>query len=140
MAAFFLAASVYIAAHRLLWYDELFTVLISRLPNPGTILDAVNHADNNMPVVYFLIVHLFLKLIPNTEVAARLPSALALVLGLLITFDCARRLTGGLHGLMATAFLTCTLLPYYGYEARSYGIYVMLAALGFWVWSLTPRE
>jgi hypothetical protein len=140
LAVFYLATSLYIAAHRLFWYDELFTVLISRLPNATVILDALNHADNNMPAPYFLVVHLFLKLIPHAEVAARLPSALALTLGLLITFDCARRLTNGIHGLMAAAFLTCTLLPYYGYEARSYGIYVMLAALAFWVWSQTPSQ
>jgi uncharacterized membrane protein len=140
MAVFYLATSIYIAAHRLFWYDELFTVLISRLPNATTILDALSHADNNMPAPYFLVVHAFLKLLPQAEVAARLPSALAWVLGLLITADCARRLTDSLHGLMAAALLSCTLTPYYGYEARSYGIYFMFAALGFWVWSQTRKE
>lgn len=140
MASFLLAASIYIAAHRLLWYDELFTVLIARLPNLTTILDGLNHADNNMPAPYFLLVHFFLKLFPRAEIAARLPSALAVALGLLVTYDCARRLTDGLHGLMAAAFLTCTLLPYYAYEARSYGIYFLFAALALWIWCHTPRE
>lgn len=140
MALLLLAASIYIAAHRLLWYDELFTVLIARLPNLSTILDGLNHADNNMPAPYFLLVHFFLKLLPRAEVAARLPSALAVALGLLVAYDCARRLTDGLHGLMAAAFLTCTLLPYYAYEARSYGIYFLFAALALWIWCHTPRE
>jgi uncharacterized membrane protein len=139
MAVFYLATSVYIAAHRFFWYDELFTVLISRLPNTAAILDGLSHADNNMPAPYFLVVHAFLRLFPQAEVAARLPSALTLALGLLVTFDCARRLTDGRHASMAVAFLGCTVLPYYGYEARSYGIYFMLAALLFWVWSLTPK-
>jgi len=140
MAVFYLGTSIYIAAHRWFWYDELYTVLISRLPNTPAILDALSHADNNMPAPYFLVVHAFLRLLPRAEVAARLPSALALALGLLITFDCTRRLTDGLHGLIAAAFLGCTLLPYYGYEARSYGIYFMFAAMSFWVWSQTPKQ
>lgn len=140
MASFLLAASLFIAARRLLWYDELFTVLIARLPNLSTILDGLNHADNNMPAPYFLVVHFFLKLLPRAEVAARLPSALAVALGLLVAYDCARRLTDGLHGLMAAAFLTCTLLPYYAYEARSYGIYFLFAALALWIWCHTRRE
>jgi hypothetical protein len=61
---------------------------------------------------------------------------------LLLIFDCARRLTDGLHGLIALSVATCSFLPYYGYEARSYGIYFMLAALALWAWtnqSLSPK-
>src|SRR5208337_2782871 len=71
------------------------------------------------------------------EVAMRLPSAIAMVVGLLITFDCARRLTDGLHGLIALSLLTCALLPYYGYEARPYAFYFMFSALALWVWTST---
>src|SRR5208283_2921564 len=73
-------------------------------------------------------------------VAVRLPSALAMTAGLLVTFDCARRLTDGLHGLIAIAVLTCSFLPYYGYEARSYAIYFMLSALSLWIWTCTPDD
>src|SRR5208283_4633337 len=73
-------------------------------------------------------------------VAVRLPSALAMTAGLLVTFDCARRLTDGLHGLIALAVLTCSFLPYYGYEARSYAIYFMLSALSLWIWTCTPED
>jgi hypothetical protein len=60
---------------------------------------------------------------------------LAMVIGLVLVFDCARRLTDGLHGLIALSVATCSFLPYYGYEARSYAIYFMLAALAFWAWT-----
>jgi len=68
------------------------------------------------------------------EVSARLPSALAMVIGMLITFDCARRLTDGVHGLIALCLLTCSVLPYYGYEARPYALYFMFASLALWLW------
>ena len=59
---------------------------------------------------------------------------------MLLTFDCARRLTDGLHGLIALSLLTCSLLPYYGYEARPYAIYFMLSALAFWIWTCTRDD
>jgi Dolichyl-phosphate-mannose-protein mannosyltransferase len=136
LAGFYLATSIQIASHRLFWFDELFTISISRLPNLPVMLQALK-ADNNMPFPYFIVVHLFERLLGHSEMAARLPSALAMTAGLLIAFDCARRLTDGLHGLIAVAFLVCTFLPYFGYEARSYGIYFMFAALAFWIWSNT---
>ena len=133
-AAFFLVTSIQIAARRPFWFDEIVTVLISGLAGPSKILQALNHVDNNMPVCYFLVVHWFTQLLHDTNVAARLPSALAMAAGMLITFDCARRLCDGLHGLIAISFLVCSYLPYYGYEARSYGIFFMLASLGLWIW------
>jgi hypothetical protein len=60
---------------------------------------------------------------------------LALAIGLLVIFDCGRRLINGLHGLIAMAVATCSFLPYYGYEARSYALYFMLSAVAFWAWT-----
>jgi hypothetical protein len=133
-AGFFLVTSIQIAAHRLLWFDEILTVIISHVDGLSKMLQALAHVDNNMPVLYFLVVHGFNGLVAHAEVAARLPSALAMTAGMLIVFDCARRLADGLHGLIAMSLLACSFLPYFGYEARSYGIYFMLAALAFWVW------
>jgi hypothetical protein len=38
-------------------------------------------------------------------------------------FDCTRRLTNGRYGLIALAILTCSFLPFYGYETRPYGLF-----------------
>ncbi len=84
-----------------------------------------------------MVVRLFGDLFGNSEVAARLPSALALTAGLLLIFDCARRMTDGLHGLIALSVATCSFLPYYGYEARSYALYFMFSALAIWIWLCT---
>jgi uncharacterized membrane protein len=134
LAGFYLVTSIQIASHRLLWFDEIVTVLIAGLPNASRIVDGLAHVDNNMPPPYFMVVHFFFKLLGVSATVARLPSALALIAGMLITFDCVRRLTDGLNGLLAMSVLGCSALPYYGYEARSYGIYFMLAAFCFWIW------
>src|SRR5579863_3763000 len=140
LAAFYLASSVYLASGRPFWLDEMETMLFAGLPKAATIWKAVSYVDPwGEPTPYYLVVHVFLKLLRTAQIAARLPSALAMVAGLLVTFDCTRRLTSGLNALAAVALLTCTTLPYYGYEARCYGIYFMLAAMSLWVWIHTSR-
>jgi hypothetical protein len=134
VTAFYFLTSVQIAGHRLLWFDEIETVLFSRAASVSRMLDVMAHVDNNMPAPYFLVVHWFFRLLGEGPVVVRLPSALAMAAGLWITFDCARRLTDGLHGLIALLVLACSCVPYYGFEARSYGIYFLLASFCFWIW------
>jgi hypothetical protein len=107
------------------------------LPGAGAIWQAILNAADQLPPTYFLFISLFDRLFGPPEIAARLPSALAVAAGLFIVFDCARRSTDNLHGLAALALLTCSLLPYYGYEARPYGLYFMLASLELWLWVRT---
>ena len=140
LAAFYFATSIYIASHRVFWFDELFTIHIARLPDIKTIWTALGNGVDSLPPTYYMVVRLFGNLFGNSEVAARLPSALALAAGLLLIFDCARRLTDGLHGLIALSVATCSFLPYYGYEARSYALYFMLSALALWVWLCTRDD
>src|SRR5450756_1154077 len=54
--------------------------------------------------------------------------------GMLLTYDCARRVIDRLHGLIAMAVLTCSYLTYYGYEGRAYALYFLFAAAALWVW------
>jgi len=140
LAGFYLATSIYIAAHRLYWFDELFIVRIAQLPSVATMWQALRHASDTMPPGYHLLMRMLGRGFGYSEVAMRIPSALAMVVGLLLTFDCARRLTDGLHGLIALSLLTCSLLPYYGYEARPYAFYFMFAALAFWIWTCTRDD
>ena len=135
LAIFYFVTSYEIAAHRVFWFDELFTLHIARLPQLGTIWTALSNGADALPPAYYVTVRLFDSLFGPGDVAARIPSMIALAIGLLLIFDCARRLTDGLHGLIALSVATCSFLPYYGYEARSYAIYFMLAALALWAWT-----
>ncbi len=141
LAIFYLATSIYIANHRVFWFDELFTVNIARLPSLGTMWNALGNGVDALPPTYYMLVRLSDSLFGPADFAARLPSAIAMTIGLLVTFDCARRLMDGLHGLIALSVATCSFLLYYGYEARSYAIYFMLAAIALWLWTYTgPRQ
>jgi len=133
LAISYLAASLYISSHRLLWFDEVFTVHMARLPNWSTLIIALGHGVDSLPPPYYLVVGSFGKVFGHSELAVRLPSTLAMVATLLIVFDCARRLTDGLHGLIALALASGPLAGE-GFEARSYAIYVMFAAIALWIW------
>jgi hypothetical protein len=140
LVAFYLLSSLWIASHRRFWYDEISTVLIARLPGWTVIWKAIGSAADVLPPTYFMLVRLFDGPLGPAEFAARLPSSLALAAGLLVVFDCSRRLTDNLHALAALAVLSCSLLPYYGYEARPYAIYFLLVAVELWLWCHTPDD
>jgi len=137
LSAIYLITSILIARHRLFWYDEILTVIYSVKPTISAMWQSfIRGADGSAPA-NDLIVRLFAHLSFPLEVSARLPSALAVAAGLLVTFDCARRLADGIYGLIAVAFLTCSTLPYYGYEARPYALFFLFSAVALWLWMNT---
>src|SRR5262249_24109595 len=74
------------------------------------------------------------------EMAARLPSAVPVSLGMLVVFDCARRLTSGFYGMIAMTVLSCSYLLFYGYEARPYGLCFLFSAVLLWIWLNTAAR
>ena len=135
LALFYFVSSLYIAAHRVFWFDELFTIHIARVPKLTTIWTALANGVDALPPTYYALVRVFDSLFGPNDIAARVPSAIALAVGLLVIFDCARRLTDRVHALIALCAAPCSFLPYYGFEARSYALYFLFAALALWVWS-----
>ena len=140
LAAVYLVISILIARHRLFWYEEIVTVIYSVQPTFAGMWRVFTLGTDGISPGSYLLTRLFTHLPVALEVSARLPSALAMAAGLLVTFDCARRLTDGLHGLIAIAFLTCSTLPYYGYEARPYALCFLLSAVALWLWMNTSDE
>src|ERR1700737_1455064 len=74
LLSFFLFSSLWIGSRRLFWYDEISTVLVARLPDFATIW----RAFDVIPPAYFILIRLFDRALGGTELAARIPSALAL--------------------------------------------------------------
>jgi hypothetical protein len=135
LSGFFLATSIYIACHRLFWYDEVFTTYTARMPDWKTIWAALVHENlDPTPLGFFAVVRASDKLFGPGEIGIRLPSALAMTAGMWLVYDCARRLTDRLYGLVAMAVLTCSYLTFYGYEGRGYALYFMFAAAILWAW------
>jgi mannosyltransferase len=139
LSGFYVVSSLYISAHRLLWYDEILTAISSRQPTVRTMLDSLGSLDA-VPPLYFLITRLFYRAFHHSDFALRIPSALALGAGMMVTFDIARRLTDGLYGLIAMSLATTSLLVYYGSEARPYSLCYLIVAIALWLWVFTKDE
>jgi hypothetical protein len=140
LAGFCLLASLYIAGRRIVWYDEIYTALISGRQWPGEVLRLLKAGVDQQPLPYYLLVKASGKLFGWSAFSLRLPSALGMSAGLLVIFDCVRRLTDGLHGLVALSLLICTVLPFYGFEARPYALVFMWSACSLWLWLHTRRD
>ena len=140
LAGFYVVSSLYISAQRLLWFDEIFTAIISRLPDVRTIWRALSESADATPPLFFLITRVFDKVFRHGDLGMRVPSAIALGTGLLVTFDVARRLTDALYGLIAMSLLTTSFVTYYGYEARPYALLFMLVPMALWLWVVTKDE
>ncbi len=132
--AFYFLSSLWISYQRVPWYDEVLTLLIGRLQG-STFRAALFGAASSLPPAHFVVAKFFDSIFGPAPVAVRIPSALALAAGLLITFELARRATDNLHGLAALGLLITSLLPYYGYEARPYAPCFLLMATAMWLWT-----
>ncbi len=125
--------AVYHALTVPLWFDELFTLFISRLSSLEKMLQAIP-ADGQPPLQY-LLTHLSLRLPGETELTLRLPELLAYMAAGPLTYRIVRR-----HGTAVQALFALGLLlgSYVGmeqaYTARPYGLLIAFTALTFYSW------
>ena len=140
LALFYVGTSLYISAHRLLWYDEIFTAIYSRQPSMRDVWNSLAEGTQQIPPLYFFITLAVDRLFHHADFALRIPSILGLAAGVLVIFDIVRRLTDGIYGLIAMSLLTTSYVMYYGYEARPYSLYFLWASIAIWLWTFTPDE
>jgi hypothetical protein len=140
-ASFFLITDIQISYKRLFWFDEIGTLKLIKLPDLATLWRVQNSLrGDSAPTVYLLLVRLFYHLTGHAEITVRLLSALAMSAALLVVFDCARRLTDGVHGLIALCVLATSFLTYYGFEGRAYALVVLFTAIALWLWLHTKKD
>jgi hypothetical protein len=118
---YFLATG-YRASRKLFWFDELFTIYLSRLPDMSSVWSALtHHIDLNPPLFYFL-TRSAEGLFGEGQVATRLPEILSFWIFCLCLFRFVSRKSSALCGFIAMLFPLVTTAYYYAYEARPHGI------------------
>jgi len=91
-----------------IWFDECFTLFISRLNSLGGMLRAMP-ADSQPPLQY-LLTHAMIRALGESELAIRLPELAAYLGAALLVFRIVRRHGSAVQGLFAVfSFLGCTL-------------------------------
>ncbi len=111
------------------WYDEAFTpvhVLHQSLPDT---LRAVSHTENSPPL-WYLLEWVDYRLLGSGEFALRLPSALAGIAVVPVSWAIGEIAAGRRAAIAAAALVAVNpLFVWYSQEARAYGLFVFTAAL-----------
>jgi mannosyltransferase len=118
-----------------LWNDELHSRWLSSAPTARQVV-AKTLADDGHPPLHNLLLHEIERFWGDSEVALRLPSALAGTLSIAAIFLLGLLLYGTAEGLLAAGLLAVLWCPVsYSQEARPYGLLLLavLVASGFWI-------
>ncbi len=115
-----------------LWFDEADLVMRARQPL-SHLLGSFVHPGENGPL-YTLSLALWLKVFGTSEVAVRLPSAIAGTLAIPAMYGLGRELHGPRLGLIATILLMIS--PYahwYAQDAKMYSLALLLTIVSTWL-------
>lgn len=118
-----------------LWEDEAGSLIIARMPF-SEILGMHRTTNEFHPPLYFLLLHVWIRLFGETEIAVRSLSAVCSTLSLGLIYGCGRRLFGREAGLLAMVLLA--LSPFqirYAQEARNYALTVLLGIASFYTFA-----
>jgi hypothetical protein len=131
---FYLSVYAWLAAHRALWYDELFSYHTQRLPTVAAMIAALNDGVDQMPMWFALMSRPFAWLPLAPEIAMRIPALLGVLVMGLALFGVVAKHLGTLYGFIAMLFPLCTGVAPYALEARSYGLVLGFGGLALWFW------
>ena len=128
------------ALARPLWYDELFTYYMSRLPGLASTWSALKDgADLNPPLLY-LATRAAQRVFGNGLIATRLPAILGFLTMLLCVFRFTAVRCGAGFGFAAMLFTALSGAYTFAYEARSYGMVLGFCGLSLVAWQMAAAE
>jgi len=152
LAAIFLALLVFAVYARTLdkqslWFDEGLSVIFAARSLPE-LLRTLIYEDLHPPL-YYLLLHFWMLLAGNSEWAVRMPSALAAVLLVPLTFAVVREVSGerkgtswpwAAAGVTAAALVgTSPFIAFYAQETRMYSIAAALSLATTWAFLKATR-
>ena len=112
-----------------LWLDEALTVDIARLPL-HEIPNALKH--DGAPPLYYYLLHFWIVLFGQSNVAVRSLSGVVAVLTLPVAWLCGRRLGGrAVAWTMLVLLASAPFAVYYATESRMYALVILLTGCGF---------
>ncbi len=116
------------------WHDEVYTILLARLPL-STFWRAILDGVDLSPPLNSILTHAVIGIFGVGPITARLPPLAGLLAAVVFLFLAVSRRTNGLIGLVAALFLCATQSWGYGIEARGYGVTLGLFALSLYAWA-----
>jgi hypothetical protein len=137
-AAFFICAAA--AAHRKpVWHDEIFTILMARLPSLSMIWRAVGDGADFMPPLNTAVTHVLRDVLGDGPIVTRLPAMCGVWAASVAMFFIVRRRSNVVLGACAAMLPLSTAAFRYGVEARGYGLMLGLFAVAALAWTEAAR-
>ena len=130
----YLLATCYRASRKLFWFDELFTVYISRLPDLASVWNALKEGADFNPPLFYALTKFFESLDGEGPIATRLPAILGFWIFCLCLFRFVSIRTSVLAGLISMLFPLVTTAYFYAYEARAHGVVLGFCGIALICW------
>jgi Dolichyl-phosphate-mannose-protein mannosyltransferase len=137
--ALFVLDAAYKACTNPLWFDEFFTLFLSRLSPIPKLLKAIP-ADGQPPLQY-LLTHLSWAWLGVSEFSVRLPDIVAYAAVGLLTYRIVRRHGAPVQALFALVLVMGgTVSSYYSYTARPYELVLAFTTLVYACWQVAASR
>lgn len=112
------------------WYDEACSWFTAKQDFPFGIIDNLIHLDLQHTPVYFFLLHFWMKIFGDGEIAIRSLSFIFGMLSVPLTFIISKKLFDKTFALISTTIVgVCPLLAFFSVEARMYPLTVFLVLL-----------
>jgi hypothetical protein len=122
------------AGRKLFWYDEVFTIYLSRLPDLGSLWAALkNGVDFNPPLIYPL-TKLSEHFFGEGPLGVRLPAIVGFWILCLCLFRFVALRASVLGALVSLVFPMTTMAYWYAYEARPHAVVLAFCGISLVCW------
>lgn len=128
------------AARTPLWFDEILTYHVASLGSPIAIVEALLAKAENHPPLDYIVRHFSMAAFGGSELAFRLPSIVAVLIGAVCLYIVVLRRTSALPALVAFSFPFVTFALKYFYEGRPYAILFASMCLALLAWQLVTDK
>lgn len=136
----YICATLHYSTQKELWYDEIFTVELARLPSISDIWTALGSGLEMFPPVIHLLTRASHALFGETRLASRVPALLGYwVLCVCLFYFVARRCSL-VYGAVAAVFPLVTGGYWFAYEARPYGIVLACCGTALLCWQAATER
>ena len=116
------------------WYDEVCTAIVARLPDGSAVMSSLRSGADTNPPLFYLIARLSRQIIPDDHLAYRFPSLIGFIVVVVSLYKILSNRFCNISALAGSAFVLCTPLAPYAYEARPYALMAGCVALAMLAW------
>jgi hypothetical protein len=135
----YLVGTGLLAARAPLWYDELFTFHLARLPQLAELCQALAAGTDGNPPLCHLITHLCQQLLGTGELVIRLPAIAGYWVMSVCLYGFVARRCDLVYGAVALLFPLATSVYPWAYNARPYGCLLGSCGLALLTWQLAAE-